>query len=582
MASYATVALRETPDTAFRQLSADDAPIHATPHPGGLGGIASKLSALSLPAKAVLALAGLGVILGAALGATLGKRPTPPPAASVCSWSDYRLPQNVRPMNYSIEWTPPLTPTGMAFAPGMPFNGSSTVDVLVLSPSPCILIHSAGLAVASATVQSLDIPGAPALPAAWTEDTANERLVVRVPAGAGAAPGARLRLSFTFSALLSTTNTGLYESNYKNDSGATVTMLATQFEATSARHAYVSFDEPGFKANFSLTLDGAPPAYTALGNMPIASTSLRSDGVSLRITFAPTPPMSTYLLVMVCGPLVSVTAMAPPTAERAAPLPVTGWAVARGNNAAALVYAVNAAVDNIPYYEQLFGVPFPLPKMDMAAIPDFAAGAMENWGLVTYRETALLGQVGVSSASELQRIAVVVAHELAHQWMGDIVTPAWWDALWLNEGFAARMEYLGTDHYAPSFGILQQFQFGTIIRALRADAFSDVQQLTQTVTSSALIEGQFSSISYQKGASVINMLQAYLRDLEGAAGITPPVPTNSFFLGITTYLSAFEPCSLFTTQSPLQASPPLFLPSCPFHHTHTHTRPCRKVRLFKC
>ena len=525
---YTAVATADS--SPFRAIGGEESTpfTGATPAPPTcpqLLSLKAKALTAQLSLKAKVALAVLAVVsISVGLGVGLRKR-APAAAASVCDWAAYRLPTNVLPTNYTITWAPSLTPDSAAFAAGSgcaggscPFSGSSMVDVVVQSASPCILVHSAGLRVVSAAVANLRSGAAAA--AAWREDAANERLVVTNPVAAGV--GDTLRLTFFFSANLSQTNNGLYQSTFTNDLGATVTMVATQFEATAARKAFVGFDEPAFKANFTLTFDGVPRGYTALGNMPNASVATRSDGAAT-VTFAPSPRMSTYLLCVVVGPLVSVSSVVP---AANGPLPLAGWAVARGNNSKALAFAVEAATAIIPFYERLFGVPFPLPKMDMAAIPDFAAGAMENWGLITYRETAMLAVEGVNSATELQRVVVVVAHELAHQWNGDIVTMAWWNALWLNEGFAARMEYLGTDFFRPAYGIGKQFQYGTVIRALRADAFSDVQQLTQDVDSSAAIEGQFSSISYQKGASVLRMVQTFLGDA-------------TFFKGINTYLKRY-------------------------------------------
>jgi len=554
--AYVSVSLRDDTSPLTQQPSATSSPSSF------FHGVYTKFKGLSLPIKALIVSGFLALFVGVIVAASIRKKASSI-SPSVCSWADYRLPTNVRPLNYSVVWSPPLSSGGSSFASGCTgtangactFTGTTDVDVLIVSASPCILVHSAGLAISRVSVGGVQTT--------WVEDKLNERLVVNVPGGGGVgvAVGSVIRLSFAFSAPLSTTNTGLYQSSYTNDTGGVVTMVATQFEATSARHAFVCFDEPALKANFTLVLDGSPTGYAALGNMPNVSTVVRSDGTSLRVTFATTPAMSTYLLALVCGPLVSYTLIAPPNplAGRSFPLPVTGYAVNRGNNSQALVYAVQAAFTIIPYYESLFGVSFPLPKMDMAAIPDFAAGAMENWGLITYRETAMLATVGANSASELQRVVVVVAHELAHQWMGDIVTMAWWSALWLNEGFASYMEFLGTDAFAPGFGIRRQFQFSDTIRALRADAASDVQQLTQSVTSSALIEGQFSGITYSKGAALIFTVRSAMEELEKrSAGGRP----NSFFIGINEYLTKYvfsnaEPTGLWSSLSDAAGVPAL-------------------------
>ena len=299
--------------------------------------------------------AGVGLLLlSLSVGLGVGLRKPAAAAASVCEWADYRLPTNVVPTNYTIVWAPLLTPDGAAFASGCaggscPFNGSTTVDVVVQAAAPCILVHSAGLRVASAGVANLRSGAAAA--ASWREDAVNERLVVANPVAASV--GDTLRLTFSFSANLSQTNNGLYQSVFTDDAEATVTMLATQFEATAARKAFVGFDEPAFKANFSLIFDGVPRGYTALSNMPNASTAVRADG-GRTVAFLTSPRMSTYLLALVCGPLVSVSAVVP---AANGPLPLAGWAVARANNTQQLAFAVAAAAAIIPCYETLFGVP---------------------------------------------------------------------------------------------------------------------------------------------------------------------------------------------------------------------------------
>ena len=363
---------------------------------------------LSLPAKGAIVTSVLALVLGLGLGLGLRKAAAP---ASVCSWSAYRLPTNVVPTAYNITWSPTATSTAI-IAP-FTFSGVTSVDVTILSDSPCILIHSVGLAVSSVTAQTL--PGGVAMPVTFKPDVSNDRLILTMPFTPTL--GSSLRLTLQFTAPLATNNVGLYLSKYLDDGGNEIAMLATQFEATYARRAFPSFDEPGLKANYTLTVDGVPASFTPLGNMPVASTSVRSDG-ALTVTFQTTPRLSTYLVAFVAGPLVSAQILGVGSGR----IPVTAWAVDRANNSWKVGYAAQAAAAIIPFYEDLYKVPFPLPKMDMAAIPDFAAGAMENMGLVTYRETAMLANVTTSSSAELQRVVVVVAHELAHQWFGNIVT----------------------------------------------------------------------------------------------------------------------------------------------------------------
>lgn len=385
------------------------------------------LSDLTLLQKGLLATAVVTIVAG---GAYAGTRPPRSTGVDACTWSSYRLPQGVVPRAYHVTWRPDFA---------APFNlqGESVIDVDVTGGGPwsCIVLHAGeGMSYSGISVDVASAGGAvgrvrgeggehhfagPQAVTKYARQVENQQLILYLPAPVSV--GARLRIDLNFTVPLGRTNTGVYLSSYTGDGGGTVYMVASQFEATFARSSFPCFDEPAMKANFTVTLDGIPAGYTPLSNMPQAPGTqvLNADGTS-RTTFLPTPPMSTYLLAMAIGPLISVSAT---TGSRNMPLNV--YAVQKAGNADKIAYALQAGAAIITYYEQLFSIPFPLPKMDMIAIPDFAAGAMENWGLITYRETALLANTTTSSASELQRVAVVVSHELAHQWFGDIVTMNW-------------------------------------------------------------------------------------------------------------------------------------------------------------
>ena len=196
-----------------------------------------------------------------------------------------------------------------------------------------------------------------------------------------------------------------------------------------------------------------------------------------------------------------------------------------------LTFALDTAVASLEYYNEFFGVPFPLPKCDLVAVPDFAAGAMENWGLVTFRETALLGTAVLSSTAELERVAVVVCHELAHQWFGNLVTMKWWDYLWLNEGFATFVEFIGTQASNPGFGIWDQFLGDNLQPAMRVDGYVASHPLSgRVVNTPQEIESQFDAISYSKGSSVIRMIASYMQSqVDG-----------SFQQGLASYLNTYK------------------------------------------
>ena len=268
--------------------------------------------------------------------------------------------------NYAVSWAP-------RFSAPFTYSGNTSFDLAFLQDVDCVLVHAGPDLLFSSITARRGGAAAAQTPVAWSADPANERLVLQLAAAAGSA----LTLSFSYSSPLRTTNNGLYLSTYRNDEGATVNITATQFEATAARQAFPCLDEPAYKASFALAVDNVPAGYTALSNMPVASSqpSTAFPG-ALRVSFKPTPNMSTYLLALVVAPLVSSSASFGAKT-------VTSYGVNRSATRGRLDFATAVAAEIIPYYENLFGAPFPLPKMDMIAIPDFAAGAMENWGLIT-------------------------------------------------------------------------------------------------------------------------------------------------------------------------------------------------------
>ncbi|NTW61331.1 M1 family metallopeptidase [Candidatus Saccharibacteria bacterium] len=309
-----------------------------------------------------------------------------------------------------------------------------------------------------------------------------------------------IELSIEYQGAITDTMHGIYPCYYEHE-GEKKELIATQFESHYAREAFPCIDEPAGKATFDLTLL-TEPDVTVLGNMPIKKQSSGNDKLST--TFQTTPRMSSYLLAWVVGELHSKTAKTSDGIE------VNVWATPAQSNAS-LDFALDIAVKTIEFYNEYFGVPYPLPKCDHVALPDFAAGAMENWGLITYREAVLLVEPHVTSIFSRNTVALVIAHELSHQWFGNLVTMQWWNDLWLNESFASMVEYIAIDHIKPEWDIWSEFDEGESIYALRRDSIAGVQSVQCEVHHpdeiSTLFDG---AIVYAKGARLMRMLRQYI------------------------------------------------------------------------
>lgn len=304
-------------------------------------------------------------------------------------------------------------------------------------------------------------------------------------------------LAIDFEGTLNDRMKGFYRSVYEHN-GEKKNMAVTQFEPADARRCFPCWDEPACKATFKITLE-VPSELLALSNMPVIDEKV--DGSLKTLSFQESPIMSTYLMAIVIGLFDYVEGS---TTDG---IKVRVYCQVGKSNQGK--FALDVAVKTLDLYKKYFNEPYPLPKLDMVAIPDFAAGAMENYGLVTYRETALLYDEHHSAAVNKQRVATVVAHELAHQWFGNLVTMEWWTHLWLNEGFATWVSYLSADSLFPEWKIWTQFLDETTA-GLRLDALAESHPIEVDINHANEIDEIFDAISYRKGASVIRMLQSYL------------------------------------------------------------------------
>lgn len=305
---------------------------------------------------------------------------------------------------------------------------------------------------------------------------------------------------------------GLYPCYYQVD-GQDQELLATQFESHHAREVFPCVDEPAAKAKFlcQVTTDSA---YQALSNMPVdVEIVFDEDSINKRrATFQMTPKMSTYLLAFVIGKLHRKTA------KTASGVEVNIYATP-AQPASSLDFALDTAVKCIDFYDDYFGIKYPLPKSDHIALPDFSSGAMENWGLITYREVALLADKSTGVAAK-QYIATVIAHELSHQWFGNLTTMKWWNDLWLNESFASLMEHIATDALFPDWQMWQTFETLDVVAALRRDSLPGVQPVRQDIQHPDEISTLFdSAIVYAKGERLLKMLRAFIGEANFRSGL---------------------------------------------------------------
>ena len=311
---------------------------------------------------------------------------------------------------------------------------------------------------------------------------------------------------------------GVYPCYYKHD-GVNKELIATQFESHHAREAFPCIDEPAAKATFDVRLT-TEDGVTVLGNMPIMSQENANN--KLITTFDTTPIMSVYLLAWVVGELNRKTSRTDKGVE------VNVYATP-AQPIESLDFALDIAVRSIEFFNTYFGIDYPLPKCDNVALPDFSSGAMENWGLVTYREIALLADPKTTSVSSCHYVATVIAHELSHQWFGNLVTMEWWNDLWLNESFATFIEYAAVDALEPTWYIWQDFASSESVISLRRDSVSGVQSVQCDVNNPEEIDTLFDgAIVYAKGARLIQMLVHYIGEESFKIGLKHYFETHAY------------------------------------------------------
>ncbi len=404
----------------------------------------------------------------------------------------HRLPTAVLPEAYELTFEPNFN--------DKTFSGRVTVRAEVKEETEVITLNGEGLQIPEAAV----IVGQDRHDCAVTIDAENERIELHLEQALQPGP---ISVQLSFSGSFNENLVGPYLSTFVDSDGDTKSLATTQFQATHARKCFPCWDEPDLKATFEIELV-IPDGMDAVSNGPETGRS-GHDGKQ-HVTFAPTMSMSTYLVAFVIGPI-----------EKSDPVDVDGVPLrivhipGKGD---LTDFALDAGAFALRYFKDYFGLPYPGQKLDLIAIPDFAFGAMENLGCVTFRETLLLVDPDRATQPELQRAADVINHELAHMWFGDLVTMKWWNGLWLNEAFATFMEMRCTDAYRPEwdrwtdFGLSRSAAFAT-------DSLASTRPIEYEVDSPVEAEGMFDILTYEKGAAVVRMLEQYLGEERFRSGI---------------------------------------------------------------
>ncbi len=396
----------------------------------------------------------------------------------------HRLPRHVLPARYDLRLEPDLDQAT--------FAGIVAIAVDVHQRTSDIVLNAAELDIATACAEAAD--GSSCEGRIEIEDALEQaHILFRRPLDPG-----RRTLHLTFNGRLNDKLRGFYRSTYRDTSGTIHRLAATQFEATDARRAFPCWDEPDFKAVFGTTLV-VDPTMTAVANTTVMSE--RVEGGKKVLRYADTIKMSTYLVAFIVGRLEATEP------QQVGKTPVRLWAVPGKRQLTP--FGLEIAVASLKFFEGYYGIPYPGDKLDLLAIPDFASGAMENLGAITFRETAILVDERRATHAELERVADVVAHENAHMWFGDLVTMSWWNGLWLNEAFATFMEMLAVDAWKPEWKRWETFGVSRAA-AFSVDGLWSTRPIEYPVRAPKDADAMFDVLTYEKGASVLRMVEQYL------------------------------------------------------------------------
>jgi puromycin-sensitive aminopeptidase len=414
------------------------------------------------------------------------------------SGNPHRLPRTVAPRRYDLELQPDLT--------NATFSGAVTIELDVLEPTSEIVCNALEMEIDTALVNGKAVT--------YRLDEPTERLMLQLatPIEPGTAT-----LTITFRGILNDMLRGFYRSTFVDDEGVSRTIATTQMQATDCRRAFPCWDEPDFKAVFGVTLV-IPESLQAISNGPELSRSTRPDQ-HVAVTFADTMKMSSYLVAFVVGPL-----------EMTEPIDVDGVQLrivhvpGKGHLTG---FGAEIGAFSLRYFQKYYGIPYPGGKVDLVALPDFAAGAMENVGCITFRETLLLLDPATATRAEEQSVSDVVAHEVAHMWFGDLVTMRWWNGIWLNEAFATFMEVAAVAEFRPEWDRWTSFMLDRQ-PAFEVDSLANTRPVEFEVLSPEDADGMFDTLTYEKGGALLRMLEQYLGAEKFREGIGHYLTTHAY------------------------------------------------------
>ncbi|NWR90810.1 AMPE aminopeptidase, partial [Furnarius figulus] len=417
--------------------------------------------------------------------------PCPPKDDDTGDWRHFRLPTSVKPIHYDLEIKPEMEADT--------YSGTVSISIALEKPTSHLWLHLRETKITEMPTLQKSSGQQIALTECF-EYKPQEYIVVKAAAELPVTgENDPYMLTLKFQGWLNGSLVGFYRTTY-TENEQIKSIAATDHEPTDARKSFPCFDEPNKKATYNISIIHQD-AYQALSNMPVQRTVQLGGGWS-RTTFEKSVPMSTYLVCF------AVHQFAWEERKSISGKPLRVYAQPQQIHTAK--YAADVTKIVFDFFEEYFNMSYSLPKLDKIAIPDFGTGAMENWGLITYRETNLLYDPEESATSNKQRVAAVIAHELVHQWFGNIVTMDWWDDLWLNEGFASYFEFLGANAAEPDWKLLEQVLIEDVLPVLKDDSLLSSHPIVVDVSSPAEITSVFDGISYSKGASILRMIQDWI------------------------------------------------------------------------